>query len=125
MPGGRRDFMNDLLTQSERRAIAAQCRAYGVQLERWHLSPIVARGWEGVAFDRLARRLRYMEKLTVARAEQEAAARIGISRDTFITRRKEQVAASYGASRHSRRCRACKRIRCKCKSGENQPLQGV
>jgi hypothetical protein len=94
MPGGNRDLMERLLTPTERRVLATHCTAAGVPLDRWHLTGL-ARGWELVAFERLVRRIRATERVTLSRAEWSAAARLGISRETLLSRRKDSARAAY------------------------------
>jgi hypothetical protein len=99
---GDRDRMERLMTSGERVTLAAQCRAARVPLDRWHRCKGLARPWELLVVERLARRIAAAEGMSEARAFDAAATRLRLPPDTLVSRRKDWPAAAFGASRHRR-----------------------
>jgi hypothetical protein len=83
---GDRLRMEEALGPDNLHSLAAQCRALGIPLDRWHIVPGVASTWETLAVARLADRLQADTGCARKPAEEDAAARLGLNPDTIRSR---------------------------------------
>lgn len=94
-PPANRDALEAVLTADELELIAEACAGFDMPFALWVNCDGIARFWEMIAIGRLAEQIQATEGIAKDAALREAAARLGLSAETIVSRRKRWRKAAY------------------------------